>query len=43
MRVAVTGATGVIGRRAIPRLIADGHEVTAVIRPESERSMPPAG
>jgi nucleoside-diphosphate-sugar epimerase len=36
MRVAVTGATGVIGRRVIPRLLAGGHEVTAIVRPESK-------
>lgn len=32
MRVFVTGATGVIGRRVLPRLVAAGHEVTAVAR-----------
>lgn len=32
MRVFVTGATGVLGRRAVPRLVAAGHEVTAVAR-----------
>ena len=32
MRVLFTGATGVIGRWTIPRLIADGHEVRAVAR-----------
>lgn len=31
-RVFMTGATGVIGRRAIPLLIANGHRVTAVAR-----------
>lgn len=31
-RVFVTGATGVLGRRAIPRMIAAGHAVTAVVR-----------
>lgn len=36
MRVAVTGATGVIGRRVIPRLVADGHDVTAIVRPDSK-------
>jgi uncharacterized protein YbjT (DUF2867 family) len=29
MRVFVAGATGAIGRRLIPRLVAAGHEVTA--------------
>jgi 2-alkyl-3-oxoalkanoate reductase len=32
MRVFLTGATGVIGRRLIPLLRADGHEITAVTR-----------
>lgn len=32
MRVFLTGATGVLGRRALPHLVADGHEVTAVAR-----------
>lgn len=41
MRVAVTGATGVIGRRVIPRLVADGHDVTAIVRPDSKHH--PAG
>ncbi len=32
MKVFVTGATGVLGRRAVPRLREAGHEVTAVSR-----------
>ncbi|MDQ1382007.1 MAG: hypothetical protein QOJ71_2726, partial [Actinomycetota bacterium] len=37
MRVFVAGATGVIGRRAVNRLVAAGHEVTAVSRsPEKD-------
>jgi nucleoside-diphosphate-sugar epimerase len=32
MRVFVTGATGVIGRRAIPLLLRAGHRVTAAVR-----------
>ena len=32
MRIFVTGSTGVIGRRAIPRLVAAGHQVTGVAR-----------
>jgi nucleoside-diphosphate-sugar epimerase len=32
MRVFVAGATGAIGRRLIPRLVAAGHEVTATTR-----------
>jgi nucleoside-diphosphate-sugar epimerase len=31
-KVFVTGATGVLGRRLVPRLIAAGHQVTAVAR-----------
>jgi 2-alkyl-3-oxoalkanoate reductase len=36
MRILFTGATGVLGRSAIPHLVAAGHEVTAVVRNESE-------
>ena len=32
MRILLTGATGVVGIRAIPLLIRGGHEVTAVVR-----------
>jgi nucleoside-diphosphate-sugar epimerase len=32
MRVFVAGATGVLGRRVVPRLVAAGHEVTGVAR-----------
>ena len=32
MKVFVTGATGVVGRRAVPLLVAAGHEVSAVAR-----------
>jgi 2-alkyl-3-oxoalkanoate reductase len=32
MRVFVTGATGVIGQRVLPQLLAAGHQVTAVSR-----------
>jgi nucleoside-diphosphate-sugar epimerase len=32
MRILVTGATGVVGRRAVPLMIREGHHVTAVGR-----------
>lgn len=32
MRVAVVGATGVLGRHVVPRLLERGHEVSAVVR-----------
>lgn len=37
MRVFVTGATGVLGRRVLPMLAADGHDVTAVSRSKPEQ------
>jgi nucleoside-diphosphate-sugar epimerase len=36
MKIFVTGATGVIGKRAIPLLLADGHTVTALVRQTSQ-------
>jgi nucleoside-diphosphate-sugar epimerase len=36
MRIFFTGATGVIGREAIPRLLDAGHEVTAAVRASSD-------
>ena len=38
MRVLVTGASGVIGRRLIPILVRDGHAVTAVARSPASRA-----
>ncbi len=38
MKTLITGATGAIGREAVPRLIGAGHEVTGVARTESGRS-----
>lgn len=35
MRVAVAGATGCVGRRLVPRLLAAGHVVTALVRDPS--------
>jgi len=44
MRVFVAGATGVIGTRAVPLLIAAGHEVMALGRsPEKRRQLERAG
>jgi nucleoside-diphosphate-sugar epimerase len=38
MRVLVTGATGVVGRRAVPLLVAAGHQVTAAGRDPARRA-----
>lgn len=38
MRVFLTGASGVIGRRAVPLLIATGHRVTAIGRTDEKRA-----
>ncbi|HKQ01078.1 MAG TPA: NAD(P)H-binding protein, partial [Actinomycetes bacterium] len=32
MRIFVAGATGTLGRRLVPLLLADGHQVTAMTR-----------
>jgi nucleoside-diphosphate-sugar epimerase len=37
MRIFLTGATGVIGRRVIPLLIASGHKVTGAARTPAKR------
>src|SRR5215813_11402386 len=37
MKVAIIGSTGVIGRRVAPLLVAAGHSVTAIARPNSSR------
>src|SRR5689334_11835358 len=37
VKIFVTGATGVIGRRVVPRLIQAGHQVTAVARTTEKR------
>src|SRR6266849_3237907 len=41
-RVLVTGASGFVGRQAVPLLVARGHEVIAVGRPDAETA-PPKG
>jgi nucleoside-diphosphate-sugar epimerase len=38
MRVFVSGATGVIGRRVVPQLIAEGHDVTGIARAPDKRA-----
>lgn len=35
MKVFVTGATGFVGGRLVPRLVREGHEVTCLVRPSS--------
>ena len=35
MRIAVTGATGVLGQEAVESLVAAGHEVTGITRRDS--------
>ena len=37
MRILVTGATGVIGQRVIPMLVAEGHSVAGVGRTATKR------
>src|ERR671915_472836 len=39
MRVFVAGATGAIGRRLVPRLVAAGHEVHGMTRSKSKQAM----
>jgi len=36
MRVGIVGATGVLGRQVVPRLVEHGHVVRAVVRRETE-------
>lgn len=38
MRIFITGASGVIGRRLVPQLVAGGHEVSAVARSPAKRN-----
>ena len=38
--VFVTGGSGYIGSRLIPRLLARGHRVSALVRPESQGKLP---
>jgi nucleoside-diphosphate-sugar epimerase len=43
MRILLTGATGVIGCRALPLLLAQGHSVTVAVRRELSNQMLGAG
>lgn len=44
MRILLAGSTGVVGRRLVPQLVADGHHVTALTRrPESVPALRDAG
>jgi nucleoside-diphosphate-sugar epimerase len=43
MRVLLAGATGVIGRRLLPALLAEGHQVTGMIRSASKLEQLRAG
>jgi nucleoside-diphosphate-sugar epimerase len=36
MRIFVAGATGALGKQLVPRLVANGHEVTALTRSDSK-------
>ena len=38
MRIFLTGATGVVGRRLVPVLLNAGHEVTAAVRSTQVRA-----
>jgi nucleoside-diphosphate-sugar epimerase len=38
MRIFVAGATGALGKQLVPRLVANGHEVTGMTRSESKAS-----
>ena len=38
--ICITGGTGYIGSRLIPLLAKRGHQITAVVRPGSERKIP---
>ncbi len=35
MKIGVIGATGILGRNVVPRLLANGHTVRAIVRREA--------
>jgi uncharacterized protein YbjT (DUF2867 family) len=39
--VFIAGGTGYVGQRLIPRLLERGHTVRALVRPGSEKKLPP--
>jgi nucleoside-diphosphate-sugar epimerase len=39
MRVFVAGATGALGRQLLPRLVAEGHEVTGMTRTAAKQDL----
>jgi uncharacterized protein YbjT (DUF2867 family) len=41
MKIFITGGTGYMGRRLIPLLARRGHEAKALVRPGSEKKLPP--
>jgi uncharacterized protein YbjT (DUF2867 family) len=41
LNVFITGGTGYLGRGLIPELVNKGHTVRALVRPGSERKLPP--
>ncbi|MFW9911330.1 MAG: NAD-dependent epimerase/dehydratase family protein [Candidatus Thorarchaeota archaeon] len=43
MKILVTGATGFIGRKLVAALVEEGHDVTAFVRPTSNKAGLPEG
>jgi nucleoside-diphosphate-sugar epimerase len=39
-QIFLTGGTGYMGSRLIPRLLSRGHRVTALVRPQSQGKLP---
>jgi uncharacterized protein YbjT (DUF2867 family) len=40
-QIFITGGSGYLGSRRIPRLLSHGHEVRALVRPQSQGKLPP--